>query len=697
MVNRRIAGLVSAAALWAAASPASANPCADRLLPRPGSSQAAAVTARALVELRDFGRVDTGVAGAAPFSVSPDGAFAALILRRADPERDSYCMGVVLIALDAQAPPRLLDLGGEIMLSSNDIRGVPDVVNGSVRSPAPLWSPDGRAIAYLRRDHGSTQVWRVGLDGGPARQLTRLAVDVRDFSWSADGKAIRVTSRPARAVGDAAIEREGRSGFLYDRRFWTLSDDRPRPPAPIPVETILIDAETGIPLARPAAPDPAEPARPSGAVLFARSPSGLRAWTAPADPALFAKPAPLHVEQDGKELACPPAACGSQVEALWWRGPSELLFMRSGGSRNGGRLALFRWRISAEPAPALVFDTDDALLSCELVQASLICARESAVQPRTLVRIDPDTGHVTTLYDPNPQVASLRLGAVERLTWTDPQGVPSYGDLVLPPDHKPGERHPLIIVQYQSEGFLRGGTGDEYPIQLFASRGYAVLSVQRPWPAGLEGDVPDANAMQRANVKDWADRRRILAGVEAGIDAAIARGVVDPDRIGITGLSDGAATVQFALLNSRRIRAAAVSSCCEDQSATAMVGLAYGDTVEKWGYPAPGFDDPAFWRPYSLVANAARVRTPLLIQVADSEYRMALETFAALDYAQAPVEMYVFPNEHHVKSHPAHRLAIYQRNLAWFDFWLRGIVSGDPASAETMRRWQALKAREARP
>src|SRR3546814_10253618 len=67
----------------------------------------------------------------------------------------------------------------------------------------------------------------------------------------------------------------------------------------------------------------------------------------------------------------------------------------------------------------------------------------------------------TTLFrsDPNPEFASLRLGTVERLTWRNNLGLPAWGDLVLPPDRTPGEKLPLIIVQYHSDGFLRGGTG----------------------------------------------------------------------------------------------------------------------------------------------------------------------------------------------------------------------------------------------
>src|SRR3546814_15809621 len=61
--------------------------------------------------------------------------------------------------------------------------------------------------------------------------------------------------------------------------------------------------------------------------------------------------------------------------------------------------------------------------------------------------IDPETGTATTIYDPNPEFASLRLGTVERLTWRNNLGLPAWGDLVLPPDRTPGEKLPLILVQ----------------------------------------------------------------------------------------------------------------------------------------------------------------------------------------------------------------------------------------------------------
>lgn len=673
--------------------------CAGRLLPGTTVRQGGeAVTARALVELRDFGRVENGVAGEAPFSVSPDGHWAALVLRQADPDTDSYCLGVVLVALDGRAPPRLLDIGGDFMPSVNDIWGLAALPNGSAEPVTPVWSPDGRWLAYRRRDKGVTQVWRVGLDARPAEQVSHLASDALDLCWSADG-LILLTTRPGLAAGAALIEREGRSGYLYDARFWPLSGDRPLPALPVPTETRALDPETKA--ERPASVTEAAvlagaPQGPAGSILFASSGKDLRAWTARDQPALPFTPARLHVEKDGRKLTCPDAICSERVAALWWRGADELVFMRSGSPANGGRLGLYRWRVRTERSPTRVFETEDALLGCQPVGRSLLCARETATAPRTLVRLDPDTGQCVTLFDPNPAFRAMRLGSVDRLVWSDGQGVTTYGDLVLPPGHKAGQRHPLIVVQYQSRGFLRGGTGDEYPIQLLAAKGFAVLSFQRPAQLAAIARARDLAGVQRINIGGWAERRMIVSTLEAGIDAVIARGGVDPERIGITGLSDGAVTAQFALNQSRRFKAAILSSCCDEPSGGFVTGPAYRGAVLGWGYPPPGADGTAFWAPMSLAANAARFRTPLLIEAADSEFRLALETWSALQVHGAPVEMRVFPDEYHVKWHPAHRLAIYERNLAWFDYWLNGQRAAGPELEADLQGWDILRAKAAR-
>ncbi|PNA41249.1 hypothetical protein, partial [Pseudomonas sp. MPR-AND1A] len=56
----------------------------------------------------------------------------------------------------------------------------------------------------------------------------------------------------------------------------------------------------------------------------------------------------------------------------------------------------------------------------------------------------------------------------------------------------------------------------------------------------------DINA---ANQKNWGERRSLLSSVLTGVSLAVDRGFADPARVGITGLSDGASTAAFALIN----------------------------------------------------------------------------------------------------------------------------------------------------
>ncbi len=667
--------------------------CRERLLPPPPGAATGKrpVTARDLIELRDFGSPDNAPGARPAFSVSPDGRTAALAIRRADIASDSYCFGIALVPLDGGAM-RLLDTGGAFIPAINDIRGVPAITSGVPLVPAPLWSRDGRAVYYLRRDHGVTQIWRADL-AGRARVVTSLATDALSLEWAADGTNLLIGTRPALQAGEAAIEREGRDGFHFDARFWTLSEARPRPRLPLPETILLLDTASG--RLRPVTQEEAAPlrkalsGRPAGSALFAASASGARAWTAPDDPRVLFAPARLHVATPEGEIVCP-AVCARRVAGIWWRGPDELLILRGGGPEDRGQLQLYSWRPRVEATPGLRLTTDHALTGCTLWRDSLLCAREAAAEPRRLVAVDPNSGGETLLFDPNPETAGLALGSVRRLGWTNAEGMRTYGDLVLPPSHRAGERHPLIVVQYISRGFLRGGTGDEYPVFLLAQHGFAVLSFQRPAALPATERASDINALQRINISNWAERRAIVSALDAGIDAAIATGSIDPERVGITGMSDGATTTQFALNTLKRFKAAAISTCCDEPSGLFSAGPAYRDALLAWGYPRQGDDGAAFWKPMSLAANASTLRTPLLIQIPDAEYRWALETVSALEQRGAPVDMYVFPDETHVKAHPAHRAAIYRRSVGWFAFWLLDITDL-PGLEQEAARWRTMR------
>ena len=654
------------------------------------------VTPDDLLRLRDVGQPDGSMfSSPSPLGVSPDGRRAAFILNRADPATNAYCRALVVIDVTPNAIPRVLDRGGEIIIETTVARGL--VVG--VGLPAvitPVWSPDSRWIAWLRRDHGVTQVWRAAVDGSAGEQVTHSPVDVENVAWNIDGSRLVYVTQPGEIGARAAIERESLTGWHYDDRFapnyamHPLLSDTPR-------AAFSIAADGRDP--RPAsvaeqALVPMTDVATGASALSAAAADGRRAMTEHIDVNPLGPSRLIVTGADGHRTICTGAGCDGGFTGLWWASNGkDLLFLRREGWAKG-EMGLYRWTPGDRDAPRRLLHTGDVLLGCVKMAVGLLCLDENATTPRHLVLIDPATGGMRSVYDPNPEFRTIALGSIERLRWTNSLGLPAWGDLVLPPDYQRGARLPMVVVQYHSDGFLRGGTGDEYPIFAFAARGFAVLSVERaPFVAEGKPGVKTWNDVNAVDIKDWAERRSLLSSVETGVKMVIARGIADPGRIGITGLSDGSTTARFALINSHLFSAAAISSCCVDpQSTTIYGGPAYAQATVGMGFPAGGHDDPAFWQPFSMALNATTMDKPLLMQLADEETLLSLQTYTALRDAGQPVDMYVFPGEHHIKWQPAHRAAIYERNLDWFAFWLQGKEDPAPGKAADYRHWEALRA-----
>lgn len=698
---RHAALLVTSVLAALNSSPASAtNGVCDGIVPPSPVAGGAKrpLTAADLIRLRDIGYSHLAP-GQTLLALSPDRRSVAFSMFRADPENNGYCEAIFVVDRKSGALRKLAQ-STELILEAYPIRGV-RVDYGAPKTIVPLWSPDGHWLAYLKRENGSTQIWRVALAGGPDEQLTREPVNVDRFAWTSDGKSIVFETRPGLLDAEHDIDLEGRRGFLFDDRVVPYSGSRPLVRLPLPIRTWRFDLEKRRTIEaqdtdKKALP-PAVPFDPTQAMRSATSASGRRLWTARRDPDAHLSPIDLWGEDvRGAKHRCNDPSCTatpySPIEQLWWSvdGRSALFLRREGWANS--RTALYRW-VPGSPRTERVLSTDDLLVGCEISENRLICAREQSSAPRHLVEIDVRAGTERLLFEPNPEFKSVELGSVERLHWASADGTEAFGDLVLPPSRNRGPL-PLIIVQYTSRGFLRGGIGDETPIQLFAAHGYAVLSFNAPvvmpkWD-GSKKSFTETVALSNRN---WAERRTKFAALDAGIQVLVDRGTVDPRRIGITGPSDGAATARFGIINKPGYFAAAsVSSCCEEPTSYMLYG-GIGLAKERidWGYPPARGAGSEAWAPVSLAMNSDKMKTPLLMQLADHEYLIALDSFMSLRSAKTPVEMEIFPGEFHLKWQPAHREAAYRRNLQWFDFWMLGKEDPDPVDPDQYARWKEMR------
>ncbi|MET3711769.1 dipeptidyl aminopeptidase/acylaminoacyl peptidase [Sphingomonas trueperi] len=641
-----------------------------------------------LVRLRDIGPVDPNQQYGGLFTVSPDGTKAAFQLRRGDPVANGYCLAMVVVDLGSGRAV-VVDRGGDFIRLRIDVRGKAHFPTGLADAITPRWTPDGQWIIYRRRDKGAIQLWRARTDGSGSEAITDSIDDVDDFRLTAGGSGIVYATDSGLREALAAIEDEGRSGFHYDERFAPSASNRPFPRAPLARKTWFRDLATG----------DTRPATDAEAGLLGAAAMQEGSWTQAVGaagriarirvPAGSLRPdrGLLEAELGDRHRTCTAPAC-TNASYPWWVGDRVRFFRREGV--RGEKIGVYEWRPGA-PTPRRLYQTQDLLIGCVPSGAEILCLREGASQPRRLERLDPSTGRRDVLFDPNPEFTSLTLGRVERLYARNSFGLASFADLVLPVGYQPGKRYPLVVVQYVSRGFLRGGTGDDYPIQAFANRGFAVLSIDKPEAVGARA-APDFVEGDRINLKDFADRRSVLEAVEAPVRAAIARGIADPTRIGITGLSDGSSTMQFALLHSTLFSAFASSSCCWDTSMPVRVGPGAAKEFYRIGYPRITDDSEkarALWRQIAITPNVERIHAPILAQVSDDEYWAALQSFTALRDLDRPIDLFVFPGEHHIRWQPAHRLATYTRAIDWFDFWLNGVKA--PGREAEIARWEAMR------
>jgi hypothetical protein len=111
-----------------------------------------------------------------------------------------------------------------------------------------------------------------------------------------------------------------------------------------------------------------------------------------------------------------------------------------------------------------------------------------------------------------------------------------------------------------------------------------------------------------------------------------------------------------------------------------------------WGLGTPD-ETPRQWRLVSPALQAAKIRSPILLQLPEQEARKNPELYARLARNGTPTELYAFPDEDHIKVQPRHRLAVYERNLDWFRYWLQDYRDPDPLKAGQYRRWEELRQR----
>ena len=294
--------------------------------------------------------------------------------------------------------------------------------------------------------------------------------------------------------------------------------------------------------------------------------------------------------------------------------------------------------------------------------------RSAPKLPADVVRISLGRGpaELTQLTRVNEDVlARVTLGDVERVKYTSSGNTPVEGWIVKPPGFDPSKKYPLLM---EIHGGPHGmyNVGFNYMFQNFAANGYVVLYTNPRGSTGYGSEF--GNAIQRAYPSvDYDD-------LMAGVDAVIAKGIVDTTRMYVGGCSGGGVLSSWVIGHTNRFAGAAVR--CPVINWMSFAGQTDVPLFTYNFFDAPFWEKPEQWLKQSPLMYVGNVTTPTVVMTGELDLRTPMpqseEYYAALKMRGIPTALLRFEGEYHgTSSKPSNFMRTQLYMMSWYNRWKR--------------------------
>lgn len=566
---------------------------------------------------------------------------------------------------------------------------------------SPQWSPDGSILAFTTRldQDPRTQVYGVAPTGGVPRLLTHSPLGVMAYAWSPDGRSLAYTAREPEAPGTAARRERGDDVQVAGEgvrhvRLWVedLETDEITAVSP-PDRTVRsfvwrpdgsgfalqvtddADIDAGymfrrIYVVRADGDDLRQLTETEGKI-------GRMAWSPDGRTLAFAGAVSLNdplaqsvfvVSARGGEAVNLTSGYDGSALSVGWLDNETVYFLAAEGTRT----VLNR------------VDSDDAEIERLVGGGAEIMNNVSLDgQHRTFATAVHTAQHPTEVYTGtlrrdefvrltthNAWLNGLELAPQETIEWVGADGWRIEGVLLRPLNETPGQRYPLAILPHGGpEGISYDGwtTRALYPAQLLAANGYAVLM------PNYRGSGGRGVAFSKGDHRDLGGKE--FLDVIAGIDHLAEIGLVDPERVGISGTSYGGyfsalAATKYSDRFKAAIPYAGITNWFSFTGTTEIpieMSLVHWDT---WW-----FDDPGLTWDRSPLAHINNSKTATLVGHGLADTRVdpgqSVELYTALKIKGVPSGLVLYPREPHGLLEREHQLDYMGRILEWFDTYLK--------------------------
>jgi len=565
----------------------------------------------------------------------------------------------------------------------------------------PQWSPDGASIAFLSDRTGKTQLYRMGSNGGEAEKLTDTADGVTGFEWSPDGTWIVLSMLDPK--GEALENREKELGEFQwedeDHRMthlWKLDLDTRALSRLTEGRELTVDdfavAPDGRRIAFGARPFP----DPSAALLsdiYVVDVADRRVqrvvdwpgtdasprWSPEGDRIAFVTAGGVETYYGNDEIGVVGASGGKPaiVTADFDEDPGLLAWRVEGiYFAASQRTERHLFRVMPDGSGLKRLSADGWVLgSIALASRALKAAFTGDRFDRFTEVYRSPLGELTLerVSDFDSQLSKFTLGRREVISWKSTDGTPIEGVLVKPHDFDPSKKYPLLFKIHggptgvDAQQKLTSADRRYYAMERFVAKGALVLMVNYRGSAGY-GEAFRSLNVRNLGVGDAWD-------VESGLDHLVRQGIVDENRVGTMGWSQGGYISAFlATHSSHRFRAASVGAGISDWM-TYYVNTDIHPFTRQYLKATP-WDDPKIYADTSPITYIKGAKAPTLIQHGENDARVpipnAYELYQGLQDMGVPSRLIVYKGFGHGLNKPRAVRAAMEHNLEWFDRHLFG-------------------------
>lgn len=575
---------------------------------------------------------------------------------------------------------------------------------GDKSATAPEWSPDGSLLAFLsdREKEGERQVWMIRADGGEAWAVTAHKGGVSGCRWSPDGKQLLLsaTDQPNKDEEDRKKVKDDTIVIDHDIRMthlWTWNVDTKAEKRLTEGKFTVNDPQwspDGTRITYTTRPTPNADDGSLSDVWVLNVANGekkkLEDNTGSSDTARWSP--------DGKWIAytgSPDASGGVSMTYLY-------LIAANGGApkqlttkfdlpvgtpvwSRDGRTIYFSTNLleaidvySCDVGSGEVKQLSHRGGSTGITEIShdgktIVGTSSGAKQPTELYTSSADFSSLKPITDHNAWLKDYALADTEIVKWKSKDGTEVEGLLTKPVGYLAGKKVPLLLNPH---GGPTGASLNNFSgtVEVLAANGFAVLQ------PNFRGSTGKGLAFAQANKNTWG--KGDYEDCMTGVDALIASGVADPDRLGAFGWSYGGYMTFWILTQTDRFKA--VSPGAGLTNIYSMYSQTDIHRYLHWFYTdkAPWEAEDLYWdrSPMKYVKN---VKTPTMILHGQVDTRVPIaqaeEFYEALKERNVPVEFVVYPRENHGFTEPRHLLDRVRRYVKFFAKYLNAPVVTEPA------------------